>query len=1827
MNMKPEIMDSELNYLIPPEIKNDEFYAVIQKICREEDIETVLEIGSSSGGGSTEAFVTGLRENQQNPKLFCMEVSKVRFAELKKRYENDSFVRCYNVSSISLEKFPKKAEVINFYSNTQNNLRAYPLEQVLGWLEQDIEYVSKSGVANDGIQQIKQENNIEFFDLVLIDGSEFTGSAELDEVYGAKYILLDDITTFKNYYSHSKLLTDNNYTLVAENKKIRNGYSIFKKVNEADSYYFNNELTEQLLVRNFVKPGMTVFDVGSNVGDYSVLFSKIVGAKGQVYSFEATETTYNKLKQRLIQQKCRNVSAFHNAVYSENKQIEFNEFPEDYSVWNSIGAPKMLNPDGSGEYVPIVKTEIVEAISLDYFCQQHNIEKIDYLKIDVEGAESDVLQGASQLLKNQAVEFIQFEISQKMLEGLNRNAKSTFEILNKNGYECHRISSDGEIGEEVSDSNSFYENYIAFPCLPIHFFTIVLNGKPFIKYHIDIFKQLPFKWHWHIVEGVADLKHDTAWSVGNGGHISNEIHNYGLSIDGTSEYINELKKQYPDNITVYRKPEGVFWEGKREMTNAPLENIQEECLLWQVDVDELWTFEQLYTARELFIKNPDKTAAFYWCWYFVGENLLISTRNCYAQNPQQEWLRTWRFKPGYIWAAHEPPVLVEKLPDGQFKNIAAVNPFLHEDTEKQGLIFQHFAYTTKEQLKFKEEYYGYKSAVSQWSDLQQQTKFPVLLRDYFAWVGDETTVDKANSNGIVPIAQPEEDSNNWRFLQPDEIDKQIALFNQPVPIILIDGVFFQLYETGIARVWKSLLEEWSDNYFAKHIIVLDRAGTAPKIPGIRYRQIPLYDYKDTDTDREMLQQICDEEAADLFISSYYTTPLSTPSVFMAYDMIPEIMGWNVNHPMWREKHYGIQHASSYIAISENTAQDLIRCFPDINPDAITVAPLGVKDSFYPAKPEEINAFKSKYGIIKPYFLLVGPSTGYKNSTLFFEAFVKLASRNGFDIVCTGSGGVLAPEWRTYTSGSTVHMLQLSDEELAIAYSGAIVLVYPSKYEGFGLPILEAMACGCPIITCENASIPEVVGEAAIYINDNDAEELATALCEVQKLAIRQLLINRGIEQGKIFTWSSTARTVTSVLIETTIEALNLREINLIVFPDWTQPEEILACELEKIIGTLATRDDAQYITLLIDISNNIDDYAEMLLSAVSMNLLMQDLDISEGLEISLVSQLGEMQWEALLPRIKVKISLKSENQQALSLAKIVNLATCEVEKLDDVISKEFFFELASKLFQQGKWEEAIAQFKKLVAIPLAEPEIYWYLSQCYQKLNLREDAFSILQEGIKHYPKDGNLHFTLIISLRRSGRTSEAIDSAQIAASLLPENYTFKLLKYLTVPTIYDNEQEIDFYRSRYTQGLQNLIQETSLQTEEEKKSALAGIGRLTNFYLSYQAQNDVDLQRQYGSLVHSIMSANYPQFSKPLSIENLPKNNGKIRIGYVSHYLHSYSGTLWLTGWLRQHNNDNFEIYCYYTGNEPDTVTQEFQKYSDVFHHIPHNFAATCQQIINDKLNILVYPEIGMNPPTMQMAGLRLAPVQCTAWGHPVTTGLPTIDYFLSSELMEAENAQKHYSEKLIRLPNIGVAYPQPYIPPVSKTRSDYQLPEDAVIYLCCQAPFKYLPQYDFIFPEIALQVPKAKFLFLRGELLQKRLKRGFDAVNLDYRDYCLFRTIPERFDYLMINLLSDVYLDTFTWSGGNTCLEAIACNLPIVTCTGEFMRGRHSDSFLKMLGVTDTIAANEAEYIKIAVKLANKTNLRNQISQRIRENCDRLYDDKDCVVGLEEFYKQVIG
>lgn len=553
-------------------------------------------------------------------------------------------------------------------------------------------------------------------------------------------------------------------------------------------------------------------------------------------------------------------------------------------------------------------------------------------------------------------------------------------------------------------------------------------------------------------------------------------------------------------------------------------------------------------------------------------------------------------------------------------------------------------------------------------------------------------------------------------------------------------------------------------------------------------------------------------------------------------------------------------------------------------------------------------------------------------------------------------------------------------------------------------------------------------------------------------------------------------------------------------------------------------------------------------------------------------------------------------------------------------------------YRQGKYEEAISQFQNSLEIQTGDVHFYLSLAECYKSLNQYEEAIKVYQKSVSQYPGDPNTYFNWISTLQEAGQTQEAISLASETSKRFPEHLFLKREEQLILPIIYDRQEEIHFYRQRFTEGLEDLINQTSLDTLEARKNALIGISKRLNFYLQYQGKNDLDLLKQYGQLVHRIMAVNYPDWVVPKPMPNLNPNR-KIRVGYVSDCMRAHTVGKLSLGWLRNCNRQQFEVYCYYINGQIDKFTQKFKLYSDVFHQIPGHLETISKQIIADELHILIFIDIGMHPTITQLAGLRLAPIQCTSWLHPITTGLPTIDYFLSSELMEPAHAEEHYSEKLINLPKIGVSYAKPTLPELTKTRADFHLLDEAIVYLSCQSLYKYLPQYDYIFAEIALQVPHAQFAFLGHESthitdkFRERLQQTFANYNLNSENYCIILPRQDILSYWQLNLVSDIFLDTLSWSGGNTTLEAIACHLPIVTCPGEFMRGRHSYGILKMLGVTETIANTEAEYIEIAVKLGLEPNWRNSIVQQMIHRHPYLYDDKACVEELEKFYQRAVS
>jgi predicted O-linked N-acetylglucosamine transferase (SPINDLY family) len=242
-------------------------------------------------------------------------------------------------------------------------------------------------------------------------------------------------------------------------------------------------------------------------------------------------------------------------------------------------------------------------------------------------------------------------------------------------------------------------------------------------------------------------------------------------------------------------------------------------------------------------------------------------------------------------------------------------------------------------------------------------------------------------------------------------------------------------------------------------------------------------------------------------------------------------------------------------------------------------------------------------------------------------------------------------------------------------------------------------------------------------------------------------------------------------------------------------------------------------------------------------------------------------------------------------------------------------------------------------------------------------------------------------------------------------------------------------------------------------------------------------------------------------------------------------------------------------------------------------------------------------------------------------------MDYFISSDLMEPPNGQAHYTEKLIRLPNLSIYYEPKEVGIDRVDRSELGLRSSAIVYWCCQSLQKYLPQYDQVFARIARDVGDCQFTFIEfagnrqiNEIFKARLDRAFSDVGLRAADFCVVlpRLDPGRYASALGQC--DILLDSIGWSGCNSTLESLVHNLPIVTITGNLMRGRHTSAILDMMGIRETTAQTIDGYISIAIRLGRDARWREAMAAKIKSNKHRVYRDTKCIAGLEDFLRTAV-
>lgn len=567
-----------------------------------------------------------------------------------------------------------------------------------------------------------------------------------------------------------------------------------------------------------------------------------------------------------------------------------------------------------------------------------------------------------------------------------------------------------------------------------------------------------------------------------------------------------------------------------------------------------------------------------------------------------------------------------------------------------------------------------------------------------------------------------------------------------------------------------------------------------------------------------------------------------------------------------------------------------------------------------------------------------------------------------------------------------------------------------------------------------------------------------------------------------------------------------------------------------------------------------------------------------------------------------------------------------------------FFEaqvnLGISLMKQSRFAEAEQAYRQALTLDRNSAIVYNKLGMVLKCQNKLEEAREAYRQAVELKPDWIEPYINLGNALKSLGEREEASKAYEQALKIEPNNINLKLsLAICQLAIIYRNPQEILQSRQNYQQRLQELIEEFQSLPSGNWATCAGGVGLSQPYYLPYQGLNDRQLQQDYGQLICRIMAHHYPQWSQPLAIPDIPADE-KLRVGIVSGFFREHS--VWkipLKGWVENLDAGKFELFGYHTNSRQDRETLSARKSFKKFIQGPLSIERWCQAIAEDKLHFLIFSEFGMDPTTLQLGCLRLAPIQLTTWGHPETSGLPTIDYFLSSDLMEPEGAERCYTEKLVRLPNLSIYYSPLDYYPESVSRKEIDIKSDDVMFWCCQSLYKYLPQDDDIFPRIASRLEKARFVFIEhnaapiANLFKARLHDAFSLFDLNYQEFCRFvpPMNPRRFAGLAS--IADVFLDSIGWSGCNSALESLVFDLPVVTLPGEFMRGRHSFAMLEMIGIEETIASSKEDYIDLAVRLGKEGQYRQAISIKIAQNKSCLYQDLRPVKALEDWLLQLAG
>jgi uncharacterized protein (TIGR03032 family) len=530
--------------------------------------------------------------------------------------------------------------------------------------------------------------------------------------------------------------------------------------------------------------------------------------------------------------------------------------------------------------------------------------------------------------------------------------------------------------------------------------------------------------------------------------------------------------------------------------------------------------------------------------------------------------------------------------------------------------------------------------------------------------------------------------------------------------------------------------------------------------------------------------------------------------------------------------------------------------------------------------------------------------------------------------------------------------------------------------------------------------------------------------------------------------------------------------------------------------------------------------------------------------------------------------------------------------------------------RQGRIDQAVTLLRQANEAEPDSAEILNQLGNALQAARDPEGALNAYRAATAADPAHAVAHRNLGHLLVGQGQTDAGVTELAASQALSPSDIN-RLLLATAVPVIHSSGDEVRDRRARLEAGVQSLVDEGfSFDTT----SAPAP----TNFYAAYQGADDRELQANLGRIYRG------PDLTRGRS----PRSTGLPRVGFLSAYFTNHTIANLNLGRIRRLDRERFEVVVLSSGANGDGMSEAFRRAADRFVEVPQDVAAARALIAEQDLDVLVFTDVGMDPILSTLAFSRMAPVQCATWGHPVTTGSPCIDFFISSELLEVPGADAHYTEQLVRLPSLGTYYLRPRVPPADGVRATLGADAGQTVYVCPQTLFKFHPDFDPLLAEILDRDPTGVLVLLRGRQRHwaEQLRARFAHTLGEARQRIVWLPPLSRDRYLQLLGAADVVLDPIHFGGGNSSYEALAMGSPVITLPGALMRSRITRALYAKTGYVDLVVDSARAYVDLAVALGTDAERRRVVSDQLTEVAGVLFEDDAEVRDLEDFLAGVV-